>query len=129
MPSTRLAARSDRRNDACSWTRHEQAGADVLVDHAGMEILDEDECRALLASADVARVAFVEEGAPTVLPINIGWWQRDLVFSTERGSKLEAAVNHHTVAIEVDDWDPVARTGWSVLVKGTASLVKDGREI
>jgi nitroimidazol reductase NimA-like FMN-containing flavoprotein (pyridoxamine 5'-phosphate oxidase superfamily) len=99
------------------------------VDHAGLEVLDADECRDLLASATVGRLAFVEDGDPVALPVNIGWWHGDVVFSTQRGSKLEAAVSHHRVAVEVDGWDPDTGEAWSVLVRGIASKVTDGRDI
>ena len=52
-----------------------------------------------------------------------------MVFSTDTGSKLDAAIMNRPVALEIDDWDAETRTGWSVLVKGTAMLVDDQREI
>jgi nitroimidazol reductase NimA-like FMN-containing flavoprotein (pyridoxamine 5'-phosphate oxidase superfamily) len=113
-----------------------RGGADVgpgpsaaPLDHAGLEILGHDECLALVRSAAVARIGFVVDDEPVVLPINIDWWDDAIVFSTERGSKLEAAVEGRPVAVEVDDWDVATRTGWSVLAKGVAAIVTDGREI
>ncbi len=64
-----------------------------------------------------------------VLPITIGMWERSVVFSTDAGSKLDAAVMNRPVAIEVDRWDAEARQGWSVVVKGVAMIVDDAREI
>jgi nitroimidazol reductase NimA-like FMN-containing flavoprotein (pyridoxamine 5'-phosphate oxidase superfamily) len=104
-------------------------GAAHEVDHAGLEILERDECVELIRSVGVARVGFVEDGAPVVLPVNIAWWDGAIVFSTERGSKLDAALSRSPVVIELDDWDAMTQSGWSVLVKGQASTVTDGREI
>jgi nitroimidazol reductase NimA-like FMN-containing flavoprotein (pyridoxamine 5'-phosphate oxidase superfamily) len=99
------------------------------LDHAGLEILDDDACLALIRSAAVARIGFVVDDEPVVFPVNIGWWEDAIVFSTERGSKLDAAVGRRPVAVEIDEWDVEARTGWSVMAKGVASVVVDGREI
>lgn len=102
---------------------------EILLDHAGLEILDSNECRSLLAATPVGRIAFVDRGEPVILPITIGTWNGAVVFSTAAGSKLEAAVTARTVAVEIDGWDETLRVGWSVLVKGTASTVDEGREI
>lgn len=99
------------------------------TDHAGLEILSVDECHELLASAAVARLAFIDHGEPVVLPVTITIWGRSVVFATDSGSKLEAAIMERPVALEVDSWDPVARAGWSVLVKGTAMTVDDADEL
>ena len=103
--------------------------AENNLDHAGLEILTVDECRQLLAEAGVGRLAFVERGEPTILPVNIGMWEHKVVFSTAEGSKLDAALMRQPVAIEVDGIDAVTHSGWSVLAKGVADLVDDGREI
>jgi nitroimidazol reductase NimA-like FMN-containing flavoprotein (pyridoxamine 5'-phosphate oxidase superfamily) len=100
-----------------------------MFDHAGLEILTPEECSELLASSPVGRLGFVDRGEPAVLPVTIGMWEGSVVFSTDAGSKLDAAIMSRPVAIEVDEWDVEARTGWSVLVKGTAMTVDDGREI
>ena len=99
------------------------------LDHAGLEILSSDECVELVATARIGRVAFVEDGEPLIFPVNVGVWQGAIVFSTGSGSKLDAASMLRAVAIEVDDWDPETRSGWSVLARGLATRVTDGREI
>jgi nitroimidazol reductase NimA-like FMN-containing flavoprotein (pyridoxamine 5'-phosphate oxidase superfamily) len=102
---------------------------EYLVDHAGLEILDPEECRSLLASTPIGRIAFVDRGEPVVLPVTFGIWDHAVVFTTAPGSKLEAAIMSRPVAFEVDAWDASHHTGWSVLVKGMATVVDDGREI
>jgi hypothetical protein len=45
------------------------------------------------------------------------------------GTKLDAATNHAVVAFEVDDVDPTAHAGWSVVVRGVAREVTDPIEL
>ena len=94
------------------------------LDHAGLEILNPAECRELLASTAVGRIAFIDRGDPVILPVTIGLWEGAVVFTTAPGSKLEAAIMNRPVAIEVDDWDAERHVGWSVLVKGMAMIVE-----
>ena len=101
----------------------------MTFDHAGMEILTPEECTDRLAASPVGRLAFVDRGEPMVLPVTIGMWGGSIVFSTDAGSKLNAAIMNQPVAIEVDQWDADERSGWSVLAKGIAMTVDDGREI
>lgn len=99
------------------------------TDYSGLEVLSKDECLELLASEPVGRIAFVHEGAPMVLPVNHhveGW---AVLFRTDLGSKLSAAIMERAVAFEVDHYDASDRSGWSVLVTGTATSVDDADEI
>jgi len=99
------------------------------LDHAGLEILDVDECQRLLAITPVARIAFVDHGEPVIMPITYGMWGRSIVFATDPGSKLDAAIMERPVAVEIDGWDAEAQIGWSVLVKGSASTVDDEADV
>lgn len=95
------------------------------LDHSGLEILSKDECLELLASEPVGRIAFIHEGAPVVLPVNHRVEGRTVVFRTDLGSKLSAAVMERVVAFEVDSYDAATQSGWSVLLRGTAESVDD----
>ncbi len=99
------------------------------LDRQGLEVLDSDTCWALLAGAPVGRVAFVEDGHPTVLPVTHRVDGHAVVFRTDSGAKLSAAIMNRPVAFEVDGWDAVAEVGWSVLVKGVADTVLDPDEL
>jgi uncharacterized protein len=94
-------------------------------DPEGLEVLDREECRDLLASVPLGRVAFCREGTPTVLPVNhvVDAWT--VAFRTSFGSKLDAALGWHELAFEADAHDPRTRTGWSVLVVGRGEHVTD----
>jgi hypothetical protein len=90
------------------------------IDRNGLEVLAEDECLALLASATLGRVAITSGALPTILPVNYRLVGRTILFRTGRGTKLDAATANAVVAFEVDDFDPVEHTGWSVNAIGVA---------
>ena len=108
-----------------------RAGADaaanpsVATDHTGLRVMGLEECLTRLGGAPVGRLAFPLDGEVAVLPVNHVLLGMDVCFRTSGGSKIQAAVDGDTVSFQVDDWDPVARSGWSVLVHGTASIVTD----
>ena len=98
-------------------------------DWSGIEILSPEECLERLRSSAIGRVAFLEAGSPSVLPVNYALDGRRIVFRTAPGSKLAAAMMRNSVAFEVDTWDDQARSGWSVLAKGTADHVLEDDEL
>jgi nitroimidazol reductase NimA-like FMN-containing flavoprotein (pyridoxamine 5'-phosphate oxidase superfamily) len=90
-----------------------------------MGVLSREECLRRLGEAKVGRVAFVESGEPVILPVNHGLDGDSVVFLTAPGSKLMAANNEMPVAFQVDGYDTDRRTGWSVLIRGTATYVEN----
>jgi uncharacterized protein len=105
------------------------AGERTNLDHQGLEVLDHDTCWELLASAPVGRIAFVQGGEPSILPVNHAVVGRRIVFRTFQGSLLHEALMQEPVAFEVDGFDADARTGWSVVVRGVADIAEDGDEL
>jgi uncharacterized protein len=101
----------------------------ALADHAGLEALPLEVSLRLLESVPVGRVSFCTDGEVVTLPVNHVVDGQDVVFRTDRGSKLSAAHRRDHVAFEADDYDPRTRTGWSVLVKGRAEVVREDSEI
>lgn len=91
--------------------------------------LSGDECQALLGGSHLGRVALVEGGRPLILPVNYVLDDGVVVFRTDQGSKLDAAVRGAPVAFEVDGVNSERRTGWSVLVRGRAEHVTDRSEL
>jgi nitroimidazol reductase NimA-like FMN-containing flavoprotein (pyridoxamine 5'-phosphate oxidase superfamily) len=99
------------------------------IDRNGLTVLSREECLRHLATATVGRVAITSQALPMVLPVNFRLTDRGVVFSTGRGSKLEAATREAVVAFEADEIDRTTHTGWSVVVTGTASEITDLDEL
>jgi nitroimidazol reductase NimA-like FMN-containing flavoprotein (pyridoxamine 5'-phosphate oxidase superfamily) len=100
----------------------------MLID-GELEILDEDECLRLLASAVIGRVATTFGALPVVLPVNFAIVDGGIVFRTGEGTKLRAATRSAVVAFEADDYDPESWAGWSVLAIGRSEEVTDPGEV
>jgi len=98
---------------------------DVPTDHSGLRVMGTDECLERIRSALVGRVAFSRDGQVVLLPIHHVLRGMDVYFRTSGGSKIEAAADHDPMGFEVDGYDSLAATGWSVSVSGTASVVDD----
>jgi uncharacterized protein len=92
------------------------------VSSYGLQILEPEECEALLRTQQVGRVGLCT-GRPLVVPVVYAMLDGDVVFRTAPGEKLIAAALNRLVAFEVDQFDVSARTGWSVVVVGTAEEV------
>jgi nitroimidazol reductase NimA-like FMN-containing flavoprotein (pyridoxamine 5'-phosphate oxidase superfamily) len=95
------------------------------VDRNGLEVLERDECLRLLASATLGRIGFTSGALPTVLPVNFLLDDERILVRTGRGGKLDAALQDVVVAFEVDDFDPMHHSGWSVAVTGVATEITD----
>lgn len=91
-----------------------------------IRFLDRDQCLELLGQACVGRVAVVVSGVPEITPVNYALLDGDVVFRSGTGTKLHAALTSQPVSFEVDRIDEEHRTGWSVLVSGTSSVIDDG---
>jgi nitroimidazol reductase NimA-like FMN-containing flavoprotein (pyridoxamine 5'-phosphate oxidase superfamily) len=96
------------------------------VSDATLEELDEAECLRLIAAGGIGRLVFSGSWYLTVLPVNYKFYNGAILFRTaQHGSTdedLRTGIAHaeFKVAFEVDDFDPVAREGWSVLIQGPA---------
>ena len=83
----------------------------------GLEIIPPDECRRLLATDQVGRLALNDGGTPMVFPVNYALDGEAIVFRTAPGTKLSVGPRGH-VSFEIDDMDRSTHTGWSVVVTG-----------
>jgi nitroimidazol reductase NimA-like FMN-containing flavoprotein (pyridoxamine 5'-phosphate oxidase superfamily) len=88
----------------------------------GLEIIERDECEALLGSQQVGRVA-VCGGRPGVFPVLYALLDGDVVFRTAPGEKLIAAALGQEVVFEIDAVEPARHTGWSVNIVGRAEQI------
>jgi hypothetical protein len=64
---------------------------------------------------------------PVILPVNFIIVDNWIVFRTVPGTKFDAAMVRSVAAFEADDHAPDGSWGWSVLVRGFAQAMKDGR--
>ncbi|MEV6408340.1 pyridoxamine 5'-phosphate oxidase family protein [Streptomyces bobili] len=93
--------------------------------HPQLRDLGPEECRTLLASHGVGRIAVsAGAGRPAVVPVNYDVIDDAIVFRTAPGSTPAASVGEE-VAFEVDHMDEALSQGWSVLAVGPASVVTD----
>ena len=91
--------------------------------------LEHHECWALLRTVSVGRLAVLVDGRPDIFPVNYTVDSGTLVFRTSQGTKLSAASGDAPVAVEADGVDPKSGLAWSVVVKGTAALVKSTEDV
>ncbi|HET9730868.1 MAG TPA: pyridoxamine 5'-phosphate oxidase family protein [Acidimicrobiia bacterium] len=87
----------------------------------GLVVLDESECYLLLHSRTLGRVGVQIAGELAVLPVFYAVMDRDIVFRTSPGAKLNAAVLGTRVVFEVDNGSPP----WSVMVRGHAHEIRE----
>ena len=89
----------------------------------GLEELSVTECLGLVRSLSVGRLAVNRPGLPPlVVPVNYVVESETILFRTGPGTKFDALCRE-PVSFQVDFIDPFHRTGWSVLVEGSAALV------
>jgi hypothetical protein len=85
--------------------------------------LDATECRRLLHTAKVGRLAFTDDSGPDVLPINFSMDGDDILIATTGYGAIARAATGARVAFEIDELDPYTESGWSVVVRGHAHRV------
>jgi nitroimidazol reductase NimA-like FMN-containing flavoprotein (pyridoxamine 5'-phosphate oxidase superfamily) len=97
-------------------------------DPAVVQKLTPAECRRLIASGGIGRIAFCTVSGPVVLPVNFTVVGTSIVVRTNPGTLIEAHGDERA-AFEVDHVDEVLRQGWSVLVLGQAHRVLQSGEL
>ena len=95
------------------------------IDRNGMEVLEREHSLALLRSAKIGRLAIHAGALPAIVPVNFLLTPTAVVIRTGVGSKLQQAADGAVVAFEVDDYDALRHTGWSVNVVGFAREITD----
>lgn len=88
--------------------------------------LPDEECRALLTTTTVGRIAFVDDEGQQLIPVNFAYLDGSIYFRTLPDGFLSGlAHGHRDVAFGVDHHDDMYRSGWNVTVKGRAEHVED----
>ena len=91
-----------------------------------MTEIEEDTCWGYLASQEVGRLATAKDGKPEIFPINYYVDGESVIFRSAEGSKMHHLATNNNVVFEVDGWTD--NGGWSVVLKGSASVVPSGEE-
>ncbi len=94
------------------------------MDELTIEELDPAQCWAHLAEGRVGRLAVSVANRPDIFPVNYVVDDGTLVVQTAPGFKLAASVLGAGVAFEIDEVDAASRSGWSVVVHGTAREIE-----
>ncbi|MAS56188.1 pyridoxamine 5'-phosphate oxidase family protein [Nocardioides sp.] len=84
--------------------------------------LSEHGCWELVASAVVGRVGWHGSDGITIVPVNFVLDGRQVLVRTAAYSAMARECDDAPVAFEVDRHDPLARAGWSVLIRGRAHI-------
>ncbi|MFK0168635.1 pyridoxamine 5'-phosphate oxidase family protein [Streptomyces sp. NPDC090306] len=95
----------------------------------GFRELAPPDCLRLLARVSVGRVVYTRGALPAVLPVGFGV-DRDgaVLLRTSATSELVVAIDGVVVAFEADEIDAADHSGWSVVVTGRATVVRDATE-
>jgi nitroimidazol reductase NimA-like FMN-containing flavoprotein (pyridoxamine 5'-phosphate oxidase superfamily) len=96
--------------------------------HPRLDVLNREQCEALLAGGGVGRFVFLAEQGPVALPVNFRFVDGDVAFRTRTEGELAAAAGT-IVGFEVDHVDEAMSEGWSVLISGPARRVDDPAEL
>ena len=83
--------------------------------------LSGDECRQLVRSRAVGRIAWASPAGVQVLPVTYTVTGEQIAFATSHDSVMRAFLEPTDVAFEIDDVEEATATGWSVVVRGRAA--------
>ncbi len=97
----------------------------IGTDHRGLGVLSSAECLQRIDRSPVGRLGFVHEGEVHILPVNHVVLGESVVFRSAWGAKLMTLTEGAPVCFEVDGFDTVTRTGWSVLINGVIDWVEN----
>jgi uncharacterized protein len=86
-----------------------------------IRLLCRDECLDLLATVPIGRVAVSVGALPAIFPINFELDDDGVLFGAMADSRLAKATHGNIVAFQADAYDPIERSGWSVLGVGPAT--------
>lgn len=102
-----------------------------MTDGRRLVTLTRAEALRLLGSVPMGRVVFTHQALPAIRPVNHLLDGDQIVIRTNGGSGLAQSVAAHgglVVAYEADMIDPREQLGWSVIVVGRVSKVRDEQD-
>jgi nitroimidazol reductase NimA-like FMN-containing flavoprotein (pyridoxamine 5'-phosphate oxidase superfamily) len=96
-------------------------------DRHDLGVLDRATCLRLLEAEPVGRLGFSAGSLPVIHPVNYLLHGDTIVFRSEAGEKVRAAEQGSVACLEIDRYEPLDHTGWSVLVTGRLALASPER--
>jgi hypothetical protein len=94
-----------------------------------VEVLREDECRRLLASASIGRIGFSQGALPAVLPVPYVVHEDRLLIPAVRDSTVVPALRGAVVALLVDSFGGDPGSGWGVTVVGPTHVIGSPEQV
>jgi nitroimidazol reductase NimA-like FMN-containing flavoprotein (pyridoxamine 5'-phosphate oxidase superfamily) len=125
---------SDRTSGDAGGGPADELGHDAEREGPVPERLDEAECLRLISSGGVGRLGYSCRFGPAVLPVLYKLHEGTIVFRTAHDSSTDEDLRtgiagaEFKVAFEIDDINPAAREGWSVLIQGPVHHVESETE-
>ena len=94
-----------------------------------LEVLSDAQCRAMLATTRVGRVAVTADALPVIAPVNYVIDGNSILFRTRPGGMLARACDDAVIAFGIDELAADGTRGWSVNVVGIASLLAPSEQL
>jgi nitroimidazol reductase NimA-like FMN-containing flavoprotein (pyridoxamine 5'-phosphate oxidase superfamily) len=94
-----------------------------------VEALDRATCWSLVDRQSVGRVAMLRRRRPMILPVTYVLDGETIVYRTAEGSTLVPFGSAEDMAFEIDGFDAERQLGWSVVILGRATIMRDRLEI
>lgn len=88
-----------------------------------VQVLSREECLARLRPGGVGRVATTHHALPAIIPVRYTMTNDELLFRAAGDQMLTQGCDGKVIAFEIDDATADGRSGWSVMVVGTAHLL------
>ncbi|HEU4908197.1 MAG TPA: pyridoxamine 5'-phosphate oxidase family protein [Propionibacteriaceae bacterium] len=93
------------------------------------DAMGRQQCLDLIESHHLGRIAWQAGDLPQILPISYAMHQGSVYFRTLPDGLLAELAQPTSVALEVDDLDQHTRTGWSIVLHGHSSAIRQPDEL
>jgi uncharacterized protein len=93
------------------------------------EPIGRQQCLDLMESHHLGRIAWQAADLPQILPITYAMHQGSVYFRTLPDGLLAELAKPTSVALEVDELDQQTRSGWSIVLHGHTSAVREPDEL
>jgi nitroimidazol reductase NimA-like FMN-containing flavoprotein (pyridoxamine 5'-phosphate oxidase superfamily) len=93
------------------------------------DAIGRQQCLDLIESHHLGRIAWQAADLPQILPITYAMHQGSVYFRTLPDGILAELAQPTSVALEVDELDQQTRSGWSIVIHGRTSAVREPDEL